>query len=72
VGVERGVKFRGMSQILDPNMEILAKSGRRNEDIRVVEIDPGKADQKNITPRNNLWSDRRIDLYKPLIRRFPR
>lgn len=51
VGVERGVKFTGMSQILGPNMEILAKSGGRNEDIRVVEIDPGKAGSK----KYNTW-----------------
>ncbi len=67
VGVERGVKFTGMSQIVSPSMEVIAKSGKRREEVRVVEIDPKIADQKNITPRNNLWSDRRIDLYGSLL-----
>jgi len=67
VGVERGVKFTGMSQILSPSMEILARSGRTSEEVRVIEIDPKKADSKRISNHNDLWSDRRIDLYQPLL-----
>ncbi|MCP8304193.1 MAG: hypothetical protein H3Z50_01785 [archaeon] len=49
-------------------MEILARSRKTNEEVRVVEIDPKKADSKRITDHNDLWVDRRIDLYKPLLK----
>ncbi len=56
------LKFLGNSQIIAPNGEILAKSGKR-EDLVMVEIDPSFANSKKVTPTNDLFSDRRIDLY---------
>lgn len=67
VGVERGIRFTGMSQIIDPKMRVLARSDDKSEEVRVVEVDPTSADSKKITERNNLWEDRRLDLYKPLL-----
>jgi len=67
VGAERGLAFTGMSQIVSPNMEILARSRRTGEEVRVVEIDPRDADSKRVTHHNDLWADRRTDLYKPLL-----
>ncbi len=67
VGKERGVRFTGKSQIVSPNMEILAKSLRKSEEVRVVEIDPKDAENKSVTELNDLWTDRRTDLYHPLL-----
>jgi predicted amidohydrolase len=67
LGTERGLKFTGMSQIVDPHMEFLARSRKTGEEVRVVEIDPEDADSKRITEHNDLWADRRIDLYQPLL-----
>ncbi len=67
VGIERGLKFTGMSQIISPNMEVLARSRRTGEEVRVAEIDPKGADSKKVTERNDLWADRRTDLYQPLL-----
>jgi len=67
VGAERGVKFTGKSQIVDPNMRILASSGRNGEEVKVVEINPQDADSKRITEYNDLWADRRPELYRPLL-----
>jgi predicted amidohydrolase len=69
VGGERGLKFTGMSQIVNPRMEVLARSRKGGEDVRVVEIDPREADSKRIMESNDLWKDRRIDLYGPLLKR---
>jgi len=66
-GVERGVKFTGRSQILSPEMKILAKSGKKTEEVKVVQIDPTTAENKRITEYNDLREDRRIDLYHRLI-----
>jgi beta-ureidopropionase len=71
VGTEHGLKFTGMSQILSPDMKILARSSKNKEEVRIVKINPKDADSKNVTAHNNLWSDRRVDLYEPLLdRRF--
>jgi len=49
-------------------MEVLARSRRTGEEVRVVEIEPKDADSKRITMRNDLWADRRTDLYQPLLK----
>jgi len=67
VGTERGVKFTGLSQIIDPNMKVLARSGRNEEEVKTVEIDPHVADSKKINKYNDLRLDRRVDLYHPLV-----
>jgi predicted amidohydrolase len=67
VGRERGLRFTGMNQILSPDMKILARSPKSREEIRIVEIDPKDADSKNITAQNNLWNDRRLDLYDSVL-----
>lgn len=66
-GTERGVKFTGMSQIIDPNMKILARSGIDEEEAKTVEIDQRIADSKRINKYNDLRLDRRVDLYRPLL-----
>ncbi|MCP8323695.1 MAG: hypothetical protein L6N96_05925 [Candidatus Methylarchaceae archaeon HK02M2] len=66
-GIERGIKFTGMSQIIGPDMKILARSQKTGEEVRVVEIAPKNADSKKITSNNDLWVDRRIDLYQSLL-----
>lgn len=67
VGVERGVKFTGKSQIVAPSMRVLARSRIRGEDVRVVDVNPQDADSKRVTQYNDLWTDRRTELYKPLV-----
>ncbi|MCW4020318.1 MAG: 5-formyltetrahydrofolate cyclo-ligase, partial [Candidatus Bathyarchaeota archaeon] len=69
VGTERGVKFTGGSQVVNPNMEILARSRKTGEEVQVVEINPKDADSKRITEHNDLWADRRTDLYGALVNR---
>jgi len=70
VGTERGVKFTGKSQIVSPDMRILVSSGKRNEEVKTVDVNPGDADSKRITEYNDLWADRRPELYKPLLSRL--
>lgn len=67
IGVERGIEFTGESQIVNPNMKILSKSGKNTEEIKIVEIDPKVAENKWVTESNNLWEDRRVDLFHSLI-----
>lgn len=63
VGFERGQKFTGGSQIIGPRMETLAKASQR-EEVKVIEIDVKRANNKMVTPYNDLLKDRRPEFYK--------
>lgn len=71
VGVEeRGglkLKYTGLSQIINPNMEVLLSAGESEEVVGVVDIDPLIARNKWITPLNHVLNDRRIDLYSYIV-----
>lgn len=67
-GTERGTTFHGESQVVGPDMKVLAKAGKK-EDVQVVEIDPAEARKKEYTPVNNIFTDRRIELYRELLLR---
>ncbi len=67
IGSERGVKFTGMSQIVDPEMRILAVGSVDREEVKVVDVDPKVASSKRINKYNDLWLDRRVDLYGPIL-----
>jgi|UniRef100_A0A7C3UXI1 predicted amidohydrolase len=56
------LKFFGNSQVVSPEGKILRKAGKR-EEMALVEIEPDEANVKQVTPTNNLFSDRRPDLY---------
>ncbi|MBO3802696.1 MAG: acyltransferase [Candidatus Brockarchaeota archaeon] len=64
-GVERSTRFTGRSQIVGPDMRVLARSGLR-EDVKVVKIRPEDADDKRVTRFNDLFKDRRPEMYGPI------
>jgi predicted amidohydrolase len=55
--------FTGCSQFVAPGGKLLYRAGIDTEELHIIEIDPAAADDKNITPRNHLITDRRTDLY---------
>ena len=59
----RELSFTGESQIVSPKGEILSKAALDEQSLQIVEIEPRAADDKHITPMNDLFKDRRIDLY---------
>jgi len=73
IGAEKrgaaSLTFTGKSQIVNPKGEVIANAGERSEAVRIVEIDPGEALDKMVTPNNDLMKDRRAALYKPLTRK---
>jgi predicted amidohydrolase len=60
----RTLVFNGASQVVSPAGDIQVRAGRDTEELRVVEIDPAMALNKKVTPRNDLFEDRRTDLYR--------
>jgi predicted amidohydrolase len=61
--------FIGMSQVIGPRGEVLIRGDNKGEDLRVIEIDPGRADNKMVTARNHVIDDRKPELYGDLCER---
>lgn len=76
IGTERrgtlNLTFTGGSQILNPRGEVLASAGDRSESLKVVEINVAEAENKNVTPNNDIIADRVHSLYKPICVKNPR
>jgi len=58
--------FTGRSQIVAPNGERLAAAGPDEECVLMAAIDPALARDKRVTERNDLFRDRRPDIYREL------
>jgi len=56
--------FTGKSQITDPTGKRLGQLTPDREDVLIVDIDPSEALEKSITPLNDLFEDRKPDLYR--------
>ncbi len=57
------LSFIGQSQIVDPDGQVLYRASEDKEEMKIVEIDLGKARDKSINEKNDLFADRRQDLY---------
>ena len=68
VGTERkgnqSLTFTGMSQIIDPQGNILVQANETDEVLMAVDIDPAIAKDKMITEKNHLFRDRRKEFYE--------
>ena len=58
------LKFIGQSQVVDPDGTVLVRASEDQEEACVVEIDLEKSRNKRINGRNDLFADRREDLYR--------
>ena len=61
------LRFTGRSQVVGPGGQVLVRAGAGGESLRLVRIDPEEAADKHITPRNDLFRDRRPQLYRELV-----
>jgi predicted amidohydrolase len=57
------LSFTGQSVIIDPQGNYLHRGPENDEECFVIEIEPSDALNKNITSLNNLFDDRRDELY---------
>lgn len=61
---EKNIEFTGRSLIVSPTGQVLLRTEKDKEGLFFVEIDPFEARNKNMTPKNNIFEDRRPDLYE--------
>ena len=69
VGTEERVpnyplNFIGQSQVVDPDGNIIYRASEKEEEIKIVTIDIKKSRNKSINSGDNLFKDRRPDLYR--------
>lgn len=63
VGVERGLRYIGQTQVLDTKGEIMGRLGKLKPGVLAVKINPREARNKHLTPKNHIFNDRRVGLY---------
>ncbi|MBA7466680.1 (R)-stereoselective amidase [subsurface metagenome] len=56
--------YTGCSQITADNGEVLVRADERGDSLTVVDVDPERAKNKQVTERNDLFADRRVALYR--------
>ncbi len=56
-------KFIGMSQITDPTGKVLKRASKDKEEVQIVDIDVAEAENKWLNEKNNIFKDRREDMY---------
>ncbi len=63
VGVERGLRYIGQSQVVSPNGSLLTRLGHDAPATAVVTVDAWTAKNKKVHPACDLFQDRRPKLY---------
>jgi len=66
VGMERGLKFIGRSQIVGPDCKQYFRAGESREEVKAVDLDLTKSRKKKINRLNDLFADRRTWAYKTI------
>jgi len=62
-GTEKDLTFTGQSIIANPAGEVLSRAPADGDAISIVEVDIAQAENKGITARNDVFADRRTDVY---------
>lgn len=57
------MSFTGMSQIVDPRGNVLGRASKNREEARAVKIDPTISRDKSFTKYNDIFVDRRPEIY---------
>jgi len=63
VGIERGLRYIGQSEIVNPRGQIIYRASATKEECVVRKIDLVRSRNKPVTPRNNLLRDRMPQAY---------
>ncbi len=61
---EKTHSYTGQSQVIAPNGRIVHRSSPEGDELYITDIDPEDALEKNITEFNDVFEDRRVDIYR--------
>ena len=60
---DESLHFIGQSQVVDPDGNILIRASKTDEEVQIIEINLDKARRKLLNSKNDIFKDRRPDLY---------
>jgi predicted amidohydrolase len=60
----KSLTYTGCSQVVAPDGELLARAEPDGDALTIVEVDPLAAKDKHVTESNDLFADRRVELYR--------
>lgn len=63
VGHERGLRYIGASQVINPSGEILFRMSGKSVEASIIAVNPNHALNKKINKKNDLFEDRRPEFY---------
>lgn len=69
IGTERDLRFTGLSTIASPKGDVLVQASPVEEEVGLADIDLALSREKTITPRNDIFGDRRPGEYSYLLYR---
>ena len=69
IGAEGDLTFTGLSTIADPKANVLLQASPDHEEVGLAEIDISLARDKQATPKNHVFNDRRPGDYGELLER---
>ena len=67
IGQEGDLRFTGMSLVADPKGNVLKQASESDTEVAVVEVDITLARDKQMTPRNHCFDDRRPEEYGRIV-----
>ena len=67
IGTEGDLTFTGLSTIADPKGDVIVQASASDEEVKIVDIDIELARNKMVTPRNDIFADRRPEEYVSLV-----
>ena len=68
IGTERDLTFTGLSTVADPKANVLIQASSDREEVDLIDVDIALARDKNATPRNHVFNDRRPGEYSDLLK----
>ena len=68
IGAERDISFSGRTFAVDPEGDVIAEVSAAGEEVLFTEINPLKARDKMLTPKNHVLNDRFPELYGDMLK----
>jgi predicted amidohydrolase len=69
IGTEGNLTFTGMSTIASTKGDVLYQAKADTEELKIVEIDLLDSHNKLMTPRNDIFADRRVEFFQEILKK---
>ena len=67
----QSLRFIGQSMIASPEGKVLVRASEDEEGLLIADIEPGLARDKSLTSLNNIFDDRRPEVYSKIMEKIP-